>query len=66
MTVLNPKPGFAWKQLPQNNYIDRLGVPVELDRAGDVTGLVQQHVLIGLGYHQVRLDRQALRDPTRR
>lgn len=23
LTVLNPKPGFAWKQLPQNNYIDR-------------------------------------------
>jgi hypothetical protein len=24
VTVLNPKPGFAWKQLPQNNYIDKL------------------------------------------
>jgi hypothetical protein len=24
VTVLNPKPGFTWKQLPQNNYIDRL------------------------------------------
>jgi len=24
VTVLNPKPGFAWKQLPQNNYIDQL------------------------------------------
>ena len=24
VTVLNPKPGFAWKQLPQNNYVDRL------------------------------------------
>jgi hypothetical protein len=24
VTVLNPKPGFAWKALPQNNYIDRL------------------------------------------
>ena len=24
VTVLNPKPGFAWKQLPQQNYIDRL------------------------------------------
>jgi hypothetical protein len=23
VTVLNPKPGFAWKQLPQTNYIDR-------------------------------------------
>jgi hypothetical protein len=23
VTVLNPKPGFAWKALPQNNYIDR-------------------------------------------
>lgn len=23
VTVLNPKPGFAWKQLPQNNYIDK-------------------------------------------
>ncbi len=29
-----------------------LGVPVELDRAGDVAGLVEQHVLVGLGYHQ--------------
>ena len=24
VTVLNPAPGFAWKQLPQNNYIDQL------------------------------------------
>lgn len=24
VTVLNPAPGFVWKQLPQNNYIDRL------------------------------------------
>jgi len=24
VTVLNPKPGFAWKPLAQNNYIDRL------------------------------------------
>jgi hypothetical protein len=24
VTVLNPKPGFTWKQLPQTNYIDRL------------------------------------------
>ncbi len=24
VTVLNPKPGFVWKQLPQHNYIDRL------------------------------------------
>ena len=24
VTVLNPKPGFTWKQLAQNNYIDRL------------------------------------------
>ena len=24
VTVLNPKPGFAWKPLPQNNYIDKL------------------------------------------
>jgi hypothetical protein len=23
VTVLNPKPGFVWKPLPQNNYIDR-------------------------------------------
>src|SRR5580692_387615 len=23
VTVLNPKPGFAWKPLPQHNYIDR-------------------------------------------
>ncbi|HYM11785.1 MAG TPA: DUF1549 and DUF1553 domain-containing protein [Bryobacterales bacterium] len=24
VTVLNPKPGFVWKPLPENNYIDRL------------------------------------------
>jgi hypothetical protein len=24
VTVLNPKPGFVWNALPQNNYIDRL------------------------------------------
>jgi hypothetical protein len=24
ITVLNPKPGFAWKPLPQHNYIDQL------------------------------------------
>jgi hypothetical protein len=24
VTVLNPKAGFTWKQLPQNNYIDQL------------------------------------------
>jgi hypothetical protein len=24
VTVLNPKPGFAWKPLPQHNYIDEL------------------------------------------
>ncbi|MFN9085231.1 MAG: DUF1549 domain-containing protein [Acidobacteriota bacterium] len=23
VTILNPKPGFAWKQLPQNNFIDQ-------------------------------------------
>lgn len=23
LTVLNPAPGFAWKKLPQNNFIDR-------------------------------------------
>jgi Protein of unknown function (DUF1549)/Protein of unknown function (DUF1553) len=23
VTVVNPKPGFAWRPLPQNNYIDR-------------------------------------------
>jgi len=29
-----------------------LGVPVQLDRSRDVTGLVKQHVLVGLGHHQ--------------
>src|SRR6185436_9052609 len=24
VTVLNPKEGFAWKQLPQTNYVDRM------------------------------------------
>ena len=31
VTVLNPKPGFAWKQLAQNNYIDRL-IDAKLER----------------------------------
>jgi hypothetical protein len=31
VTVLNPKPGFAWKQLPQNNYIDR-AIDAKLER----------------------------------
>jgi hypothetical protein len=30
-TVLNPKPGFVWKTLPQHNYIDRL-VDAKLER----------------------------------
>jgi hypothetical protein len=30
-TVLNPKPGFVWKPLPQQNYIDRL-VDAKLER----------------------------------
>jgi hypothetical protein len=31
VTVLNPKPGFAWKPLPQHNYIDGL-VDAKLER----------------------------------
>jgi hypothetical protein len=31
VTVLNPKAGFAWKPLPQHNYIDRL-VDAKLER----------------------------------
>ena len=31
VTVLNPKPGFAWKALPQNNYIDQI-VDAKLQR----------------------------------
>src|SRR6185436_4154981 len=31
VTVLNPKPGFAWKALPQNNYIDQI-VDTKLQR----------------------------------
>jgi hypothetical protein len=31
VTVLNPKPGFVWKPLPQHNYVDRL-VDVKLER----------------------------------
>ena len=31
VTVLNPKPGFVWKPLPQHNYIDRL-VDAKLQR----------------------------------
>jgi len=31
VTVLNPKPGFAWKPLPQYNYVDRF-VDAKLER----------------------------------
>ena len=31
VTVLNPKPGFVWKPLPQHNYIDRL-IDAKLER----------------------------------
>src|SRR5204862_2686441 len=31
VTVLNPKPGFVWKPLPQHNYLDRL-VDAKLER----------------------------------
>jgi hypothetical protein len=31
VTILNPKPGFVWKQLPQNNYVDRL-IDAKLER----------------------------------
>jgi hypothetical protein len=31
VTVLNPRPGFVWKALPQHNYIDRL-VDTKLER----------------------------------
>jgi len=31
VTVLNPKPGFAWKPLPQHNFVDRL-VDAKLER----------------------------------
>ena len=31
VTVLNPRPGFVWKPLPQHNYIDRL-VDAKLER----------------------------------
>jgi hypothetical protein len=31
VTVLNPKPGFVWKPLPQHNYVDRL-VDAKLER----------------------------------
>jgi hypothetical protein len=31
VTVVNPKPGFVWKPLPQHNYVDRL-VDAKLER----------------------------------
>ena len=31
VTVLNPRPGFVWKALPQHNYVDRL-VDTKLER----------------------------------
>ena len=30
------------------HLVVQLGVPVDLDRAGDVAGVVEQHVLVGL------------------
>ena len=31
VTVVNPKPGFVWKPLPQHNYVDRL-IDAKLER----------------------------------
>jgi hypothetical protein len=39
-----------------------LGVPVQLDRAGNVPGLVEQHVLVGFGHHQAGVV-EVVRDP---
>ena len=36
--------------VPHDRVVE-VGVPVELDRAGDVAGVVQQHVLVGLEHH---------------
>ena len=44
--------------------IVELGVPVDLDRAGDVAGLVQEDVLVGLDHHQAWIV-EVLRQPSR-
>ena len=36
------------------HLVVQLGVPVDLDRAGDVAGVVEQHVLVALHHHQAR------------
>ena len=45
--------------------IVQLGVPVDLDRAGDVAGLVEEDVLVGFDHHQAWVV-QVLRQPVGR
>src|SRR5215469_11769181 len=44
------KPGAI--DVVAGDRVVELGVPVKLDRPGDVAGLVQQHILVGLGHDQ--------------
>ena len=45
-----------------DDRIVQLGVPVDLDRAGDVAGLVEEDVLVGFDHHQAWVV-QVLRQP---
>ena len=47
-----PGEALAADVVPLDRVVE-VQVPVDLDRARDVPGLVQQHVLVGLGHHQV-------------
>jgi hypothetical protein len=51
--LLRHQPGEAGPaDVVAGHRVVEFGVPVELDRARDVAGVIQQHILIGLGHHQ--------------
>src|SRR5581483_5712271 len=52
--LLGHEPGepFAVEVVPRHLVVE-LRVPVDLDRPGDVAGVVEQHVLVGLDDHDV-------------
>ena len=61
--LLGHQPGEARPvHVVAGDRVVEFGMPVELDRAGDVAGLVEQHVLVGFGHHQAGVV-EVLRDP---
>jgi hypothetical protein len=48
-----PREGLALDEIPLDRVVE-VGMPVDLDRRGDVAGLVEQHVLIRFGDDETR------------